>query len=134
MKFQTQYELEKVNKEKNTGISKTVPDHALTIKQIMERHTIGQNIEQKVGKYHDESGEDEELIGVETGQIMEKLDHQEIHEKAIELKQRAEQRQKDEQNQRIETFKKKTKERDDKLKKQWEEENKQKQDAKTVGD
>lgn len=132
--FQTQYDLEPKPKEPNSGISKTVPDHALTIKQIMERHTVGQIIEQHVGRYHDETGEDEIAVGTETGQIMEKLDHQDIHEKAQQLKARAEERQEQEQNERIETFKKKTKERDEKLKKQWEEEQKKNQEPKTKGD
>lgn len=130
--FQTQYDLEARKPEENNGISKTIPDHALTIKQIMENHTIGSLVEQKQGRYHDETGESEELIGVETGQIMEKLDHHDIHEKAMELKERAEQRDQEEKRERIENFKKQTKERDEKLKKQWEEEQKKNQEPKKL--
>lgn len=92
MKFQTQYNMQPRQPEKNDGISRTIPDHALTIKQIMERHTIGTPIEQREGRYHDESGEDEEAVGFETGETMEKLDYAEIQERAESLAQRQEER------------------------------------------
>jgi len=117
-KFQTQYNLHPKEKEKNSGISKTIPDHALTIKQIMERHTIGQPIEQREGRYHDESGEDEEQVGFETGEIMEKLDYCDIQERAESLAERQEERNAKE----LETKKQKNKEKLKKIFEKHEEE------------
>lgn len=100
MKFQTIYSMEPRVKEPTSGISKTVPDHAMSIKQIMERHTVGMPIEQREGKFHDETGENEEIIGHETGEIMERLDFTEIQERAEALAARQEERNAIEQSEK----------------------------------
>lgn len=109
----------------------TIPDHALTIRQIMERHTQQQLIEVKKGRYHDETGESEENIGWETGNIMERLDHQEIHEKAQLLVERQEERNakdlKEKQEKQKKQLQEKLSARDKKLREQWENEQKTKQ-------
>lgn len=127
MKFQTQYDMEPRKPEKNSGISRTIPDHALTIKQIMERHTIGQPIEQRDGRYHDETGEDEEAVGFETGEIMEKLDYADIQERAESLAARQEERNatelKDKKQKQKEQLKKIFEKHEEELKAKWKSEN-----------
>lgn len=76
-KFQTNYNREQFPKpkEKNSGISKTVPDQSMSIREIMLKHSRGIPMETKIPKYHEET-EIETALGISA----DKLDISEIHE------------------------------------------------------
>lgn len=71
--------------EKNNGISKTVPDQTMSIREIMQRHSRGLDIDQKIPLYHDES-----QLETETGRDPRTMDISEIHDEIQQIAEKFE--------------------------------------------
>lgn len=112
--------------EKNNGLSLTVPDHSMSIREIMIRHSRGLSLTSKVPLYHDDD-ELETADGrnpatmdlVEVQQEMAAISER-LEENAMKKKAKRTQQEKDEAA-------KKEQELRDKWKKEFEEEQKNKQ-------
>ncbi len=73
--------------EKNSGISQTIPDQTMSITEIMQRHSRGLAIDQKVPLYHSE-----EEQAQETGRDIRTMDISEVHAEMQEINQRIQER------------------------------------------
>lgn len=130
--FQTLYtEIEK-KREKNSGISRTVPDQSMTIFELVTNHTIPNMPAVNEGHYHDPSGEDDVKIGQESGRLLRTLDHLEVHEELQAIEEREIKRQEEKKQEAVKKFQEKVKSREQELKNQWEKEYQEKQKPKAT--
>lgn len=119
--FRTQYDGKKENHvEKNSGISKTVPDQTLTVMQLVQNHTIP-NLMVKEGQYHDPTGQDELAVGTESGRRLHTMDISEVHEELKEIEKRELERKEKDKKERMEKAKKVLKEAEDRRFKEYQE-------------
>lgn len=100
---------EKPIPEKTSGISQTIPDHAMSIFEIMQRHSRGMAITQKVPLYHDEAE-----LETETGRNPATMDISEVHDELQSIHERFEETKKKSEEQR------KQKQREDSAKREQE--------------
>lgn len=105
--------------EKNSGVSQTVPDQSLSIKQIMERHSRGIPIDVKTPQYHSE----DELETIDGRRINDLAEAQEEMEIVSERIREAEKQRKEKQR---EESARKEQEQREQWKKEWEQELRQK--------
>lgn len=127
MKFRTQWDIVERKREKNSGISKTIPDQSISISALVKNNTIypGMPFQVKDGIYHDPTGNDEEKIGQETGENIFKKDISEVHEELTELANRELDRKEKKRQEDREKAKKILEKRDNELKEKWLKENQQ---------
>ena len=112
--------------EPNNGVSQTVPDQTMSIKEIMQRHSRGLAIDQKIPLYHDD-----EQLATESGRDISTMDISEVHNEMQEINQRLEEKEKqkkeNQKKKQQEESAKREQEQRDKWRKEWDEEKNQSQ-------
>lgn len=107
------------------GISKTIPDQSMSVREIMLKHSRGIDVHTKVPQYHTEE-ELDTLAGID----VRRLDIVEVHDELDKLGNKLEEKAKE-----IEEWKKKKSAEEEEqkiqqLKEQWSKENQQTDPAK----
>lgn len=123
--IKTMFNAKKPAPEKNSGLSLTVPDHAMSISEIMIRHSRGLSLTQKVPLYHEES----ELDTID-GRNPATMDIQEVHEELQQIAERLDAEKQRIQDERKRQQKERSAKREQEQRLKWKAEFEAEQEAK----